>query len=80
MKTSKCKAGREEVDADRISFHRRNIRFGYCLDYRSTTENADDDSCLNEQERKQVMEMLYEYKNVFSLRHEIGTCPCERGR
>ena len=33
------------------------------------------DSCLNEKERKQVMEMLYEYKNVFSLRDEIGTCP-----
>ena len=33
------------------------------------------DSCLNEQERKQVMELLYEYKDVFSLRDEIGTCP-----
>ena len=33
------------------------------------------DSCLNEKERKQVMEMLYEYKDVFSLRDEIGTCP-----
>ena len=33
------------------------------------------DSCLTEQERKQVMEMLYEYKDVFSLRDEIGTCP-----
>ena len=33
------------------------------------------DSCLNEQERKQVMEMLYEYKDVFSLRDEIGICP-----
>ena len=32
-------------------------------------------SCLNEEERKQVMEMLYEYKDVFSLRDEIGTCP-----
>ena len=32
------------------------------------------DSCLMEQERKQVMEMLYEYKDVFSLRDEIGTC------
>ena len=31
------------------------------------------DSCLDEQERKQVMEMLYEYKDVFSLRDEIGT-------
>ena len=24
---------------------------------------------------KQVMEMLYKYKDVFSLRDEIGTCP-----
>ena len=31
------------------------------------------DSCVDDSERKQVMEMLYEYKDVFSLRHEIGT-------
>ena len=33
------------------------------------------DSCLNKEERKQVMEMLYKYKDVFSLRDEIGMCP-----
>ena len=33
------------------------------------------DSCLNEKERKQVMEVIYKYKDVFSLRDEIGTCP-----
>ena len=33
------------------------------------------DSCLEEVERKQVMEMLFEYKDVFSLRDEIGMCP-----
>ena len=32
-------------------------------------------SCLGETERKQVMEMLYEYKDVFGLRDEIGICP-----
>ena len=32
------------------------------------------ESYLNESERKQVMEMLYEYKDVFSLRDEIGMC------
>ena len=32
-------------------------------------------SCLDEKERKQVMEMLYEYKDIFSLRDEIGMCP-----
>ena len=33
------------------------------------------DSCLNETERNQIMEMLYEFKDIFSLRDEIGTCP-----
>ena len=32
------------------------------------------DSYLTEQERKQVMELLYEYKDIFSLRDKIGTC------
>ena len=32
-------------------------------------------SCLTEEERKEVLEMLYKYKAVFSLRDEIGTCP-----
>ena len=30
------------------------------------------DSCLDDLERKQVMEMLYDYKDVFSLRDETG--------
>ena len=32
-------------------------------------------SCLTEKEKKEVMEMLYKYKEVFSLRDGIGTCP-----
>ena len=28
-------------------------------------------SCLDKKERKRVMEMLYEYKDVFSLRDEL---------
>ena len=32
-------------------------------------------SCLTEKEKKKVMEILYKYKEVFSLRDEIGTCP-----
>ena len=33
------------------------------------------DSCLDKTERKQVMKMLHEYKDVFSLRDEIGMLP-----
>ena len=32
-------------------------------------------SCLTEKEKKEGMEMLYKYKDVFSLRNEIGICP-----
>ena len=31
-------------------------------------------TCLTEKE-KEVMDMLYKYKEAFSLRDEIGTCP-----
>ena len=34
-----------------------------------------EDSCLDEKERKWVTEMFYDYKDVFSLRDEIGMCP-----
>ena len=32
-------------------------------------------SCLNKKENVEVMDMLYKYKEVFSLRDKIGTCP-----
>ena len=31
--------------------------------------------CITEKEKKEVMEMLYKYKDAFSLRDEVGTCP-----
>ena len=34
-----------------------------------------DNMCLPEEEKKEVMDMLYKYKEAFSLRDEIGTCP-----
>ena len=34
-----------------------------------------DKSCLRDVEKKQVMDIVYKYKDTFSLRDEIGTCP-----
>ena len=34
-----------------------------------------DNSCLTKVEKKQVRDLLYQYKDVFSLRDEIGLCP-----
>ena len=31
-------------------------------------------SCLNKEEKLKVMDMLYQYREAFSLRDEIGTC------
>ena len=31
-------------------------------------------SCLHKEEKKEVMDILYKYKEAFSLRDEIGTC------
>ena len=32
-------------------------------------------SCLTKEEKKDIMEMFYKYKEAFSLRDETGTCP-----
>ena len=34
-----------------------------------------ENSCLTKWEKKQVRNLIYEYKDAFSLRDEIGTCP-----
>ena len=34
-----------------------------------------DQSCLSKEEKKEVMDMLYRYKEAFSLRDEMGTRP-----
>ena len=34
-----------------------------------------ENSCLTDKGKKEVMDMLYKYKEAFSLRDEIGTCP-----
>ena len=34
-----------------------------------------DKSCLTKVEKTQVRDLLYRYKDIFSLRNEIGLCP-----
>ena len=34
-----------------------------------------DNSCLTRQEKRKVRKLIYNYKDAFSLRDEIGTCP-----
>ena len=48
---------------------RRNMSHREILDKYVDLET----SCLSDSEKKQVMDMLYKYKDAFSLRNEIGT-------
>ena len=48
----------------------RNMSDREILDKYIDIEN----SCLSDSEKKQVIDMLYEYKDTFILRDEIGTC------
>ena len=50
---------------------RRNIYDKEILEKHVTLEK----SCLSEAEKKEIMDMLYKYKDAFSLRDEVGTCP-----
>ena len=34
-----------------------------------------DQSCLSKEEKREVVNMSYRYKEAFSLRDEMGTCP-----
>ena len=34
---------------------------------------------ITDKEKGEVMDMLYKYKEAFSLRNEIGTCPKMEG-
>ena len=34
-----------------------------------------DNSCLSKEVKREVMDMLYRYREAFSLRDEIDTCP-----
>ena len=34
-----------------------------------------ENSCLTKWEKREVKDLIYEYKDAFSLRDEIGTCP-----
>ena len=34
-----------------------------------------DSSCLTKEEKKEVMEMFYQYRETLSLKDDIGTCP-----
>ena len=66
----------EEVSTEKYPWLDKNDERKYMTD-REILDNYInlDNSCLTKEEKKIVRDLLYEYKDAFSLRDEIGMCP-----
>ena len=73
---NEIKKEEKEVEKDKYpwlydSDERNHMTDKYILDKYIDLDN----SCLTKLEKAQVRDMIYEYRETFSLRDEIGTCP-----
>ena len=66
----------KEVEKDKYPWLDDNDEKKYITDKEILDKHIDlNNSCLTELEKVQVRDMIYEYREAFSLRDEIGTCP-----
>ena len=66
----------KEVDRDKYPWLDDSDERKYMTDREILEKHVDlDNSCLKESEKIQVRDMIYKYREAFSLRDEIGTCP-----
>ena len=66
----------KEVEKGKYPWLDENDERNYMTDREILEKHINlDDSCLTESEKTQVRDMIYEYREAFSLRDEIGTCP-----
>ena len=66
----------KKVEKDRYPWLGDNDERNYMTDKEILEKHINlDNSCLTESEKTQVRDMIYEYREAFSLRDEIGTCP-----
>ena len=66
----------KEVDKDKYPWLDDSDERKYMMDRKILEKHINlDNSCLTESEKVQVRDRIYKYKEAFSLRDEIGTCP-----
>ena len=76
MLVNEIKKEEKEVEKDRYPWLDDSDERKYMADKEILDEYIDlDNSFLTEPEKLQVRDMIYEYKDAFSLRDEIGNCP-----
>ena len=66
----------KEVEKDKYPWLDDNDERKYMTDREILEKHINlDNLCLTESEKVQVRDMIYKYREAFSLRDEIGTCP-----
>ena len=73
---NEIKKEEKEVERDKYSWLDDSDERKHMTDKEILDKYIDlDSSCLTELEKMQVRDMIYKYRDAFSLRDEIGTCP-----
>ena len=73
---NKLKEGKEILDKEKYPWLEDNDERKHMTDKEILDKYiVTDKSCLTESEKKEVRDMIYKYKDAFSLRDETGTCP-----
>ena len=81
MLINKIKKEEKEVEKDKYPWLDDSDERKHMTDKEILYKYIDlDSSCLTESEKMQVRDMIYEYRDAFSLRDEIGTVPKHRDR
>ena len=73
---NKLKKGKKVSEKDKYPWLEDSDERKYMMDKEIIDKYIDlDKSCLTDSEKIEVRDMIYKYKDAFSLRDEIGTCP-----
>ena len=76
MIVNERKEKEREVEKDKYLWLDNSDERKYMTDKEILDKHIDlDNSCLTESEKLQMRDMIYEYREAFCLRDEIGTCP-----
>ena len=70
------KRGEETSGTDKYPWLDDSYERKYMMDREILDKYIDlESSCLTKREKQMLRKLIYEYKDAFSLRDEIGTCP-----
>ena len=76
MLVNELKKNKKTSDKEKYPWLEDSVKRKYMTDREILEKYIDlDKSCMTESEKKELRDMIYKYKDAFSLRDEIDTCP-----